>query len=86
MEGGMQRRPLTVTSILEYAGKVHANQEVISRNPEGDTSISTYATVHKHAQGVSLALKGLGVRSAIFEATFSGHPGVDSIPRTQYIF
>ncbi|KAA6427017.1 MAG: long-chain fatty acid-- ligase [Trebouxia sp. A1-2] len=62
MKGLMQDYPLVVTSILDYAAKYHAEQEVISRTVEGGTHRYTYADMHKRAQLCSLAFHKLGVR------------------------
>ena len=62
MKGLMQDYPLVVTSILDYAARYHAEQEVISRTVEGGTHRYTYADMHKRAQLCSLAFHKLGVR------------------------
>jgi len=62
MKGFMQDYPLVVTSILDYAARYHAEQEVISRTVEGGTHRYTYADMHKRAQLCSLAFHKLGVR------------------------
>ena len=62
MKGLMQDYPLVVSSILDYAAKFHAEQEVISRTVEGGTHRYTYADMHKRAQLCSLAFHKLGVR------------------------
>lgn len=62
MKGMMQDYPLVVTSILDYAARYHAEQEVISRTVEGGTHRYTYADMHKRAQLCSLAFHKLGVR------------------------
>lgn len=60
----MQDYPLVVTSILDYAAKYHAEQEVISRTVDGTggTHRYTYADMHKRAQLCSLAFHKMGVR------------------------
>ena len=62
MQGLMQDYPLVVTSILDYAAKFHAEQEVITSTVEGETHRYTYADMHRRSQMCSLALWKLGVR------------------------
>ncbi|KAL0026036.1 hypothetical protein WJX79_003492 [Trebouxia sp. C0005] len=71
MKGLMQDYPLVVTSILDYAAKYHAEQEVISRTVEGGTHRYTYADMHKRAQLCSLAFHKLGVREGSIVATLA---------------
>ena len=58
----MQDYPLVVTSILDYAAKFHAEQEVITRTVEGQVHRYTYVDMHKRCQLCALALWKLGVR------------------------
>ena len=58
----MQDYPLVVTSILDYAAKFHAEQEVITRTVEGEVHRHTYADLHRRSQLCALALCKLGVR------------------------
>lgn len=64
MDGGMQRYPLIVNSILDYAAKFHGEQVVATWMAEhpGSTHLVTYKELHKRSQLCSLALKSLGVR------------------------
>ena len=62
MKGLMQDYPLVVTSLLDYAEKFHAEQEVITCTVEGGIHRYTYADMHKRAQLCSLALYNLRVR------------------------
>jgi fatty-acyl-CoA synthase len=62
MQGLMQETPLVLNDILDYAARFHGDQEVISRNVEGETVVRTYAEIHTRAQQVALALKSLRVR------------------------
>jgi fatty-acyl-CoA synthase len=57
----MQSRKLTVPSILDHAARWHPEQEIISRNPEGVTVISTYADLHRRSKLCALALQGMGI-------------------------
>jgi hypothetical protein len=62
MRGLMQETPLIVNDILDYASRFHGDQEIISRNVEGETVVRTYKEVHTRAQQAALALKNCGVR------------------------
>ena len=48
-------------SILDHAARWHPEQEIISRNPEGVTVISTYADLHRRSKLCALALQGMGI-------------------------
>eukprot|EP00200_Dunaliella_tertiolecta_P004724 CAMPEP_0202360492 /NCGR_PEP_ID=MMETSP1126-20121109/13416_1 /ASSEMBLY_ACC=CAM_ASM_000457 /TAXON_ID=3047 /ORGANISM="Dunaliella tertiolecta, Strain CCMP1320" /LENGTH=572 /DNA_ID=CAMNT_0048954221 /DNA_START=64 /DNA_END=1782 /DNA_ORIENTATION=+ len=69
--GDMQKYPLLVNKILDYAAKWHKEQEVICRTPEGPITITTYAELAQRAQLCSLGLKSLGMREASMIATMS---------------
>lgn len=62
MDGLMQDYPLVLNSILDYASKFHAEQEVVTCTLEGGVHRYTYADMHKRAQLCSLALHHLGIR------------------------
>ncbi|KAK9809441.1 hypothetical protein WJX73_007789 [Symbiochloris irregularis] len=62
MEGTMQDFPLMVTSILDFAERWHGEQEVISREVDGETTVSNYRELARSARLTSLALRALGVR------------------------
>lgn len=71
MRGLMQEQPLVVTSILDYAAKVHGEQEVVSVSVEGAVERSTYRQVAVRAKLAALALKQLGVRRGDRVATLA---------------
>ena len=58
----MQDYPLVVPSILEYAARWQGTTEIVSINPEGDTSTSTYADLLVASRQCAAALRQLGVR------------------------
>lgn len=60
-----------VTSIIDYASVWHAEQEVVSRTPEGPIVITTYADIHRRSQYCALALQRLGVRKGSIVATLA---------------
>ena len=62
MKGLMQDWPLVVNSILDYAAKFHAEQEVITCTVEGPVHRYTYADMHRRSQLCALAMIKLGVR------------------------
>jgi acyl-CoA synthetase (AMP-forming)/AMP-acid ligase II len=62
MFGQMQDVPLLVSSLIEYAEKFHAEQEIVSRTVEGPIHRYTYADAGLRARRLAQALAGLGVR------------------------
>lgn len=64
MNGLMQKHPLVVNHVLDYAAKFHGEQTVATWMPEtpGQTQTVTYKDLHTRSKLCSLALKSLGVR------------------------
>jgi fatty-acyl-CoA synthase len=62
MFGQMQDAPLLVSSLIDYAGKFHAEQEIVSRTVEGPIHRYTYADAARRSRQLAQALTGLGVR------------------------
>ncbi len=61
MQGMMMQVPLLVSSIIEHAGTVHHDQEVVSRTAEGPIHRSTYGAVRERAKRLAQALDALGL-------------------------
>jgi fatty-acyl-CoA synthase len=61
MRGMMMEFPLTLSVILERAGKLFGSVEVVSRRPDGSLDRSTYAEFYHRARALAeaLALAGL---------------------------
>ncbi|GBF88992.1 long-chain fatty acid-ligase [Raphidocelis subcapitata] len=69
--GTMQRWPLVVTDLIEYAARWHGEQEVVSKNVEGATVITTYRDMRDRARLCALALTELGVGMGDVVATLA---------------
>ena len=62
MRGTMMDFPLTLTTILDRAGKYFAQVEIVSREPDGSIARTTYRDIYRRARCVAAALTGLGLR------------------------
>ena len=62
MQGLMQDWPLTVDRIIDHAGSVHGQTEIVTRSIEGPIVRTTYATINDRARRLTTALLDLGVR------------------------
>lgn len=54
--------PLTLTHLLERAGRVFPEREVVSRLPDGSRHRCTYADVYRRARALAEALQQAGMR------------------------
>ncbi len=62
MRSTMMQYPLTLTPLLERAGKLFPNVEVVSRLPGETTERSSYRQVHQGAVALAAALQKAGLR------------------------
>ncbi len=62
MRGTMMDFPLTLTTILERAGKYFPRVDIVSREPDGSLVRTTYGEVYRRAKSVAAALTRLGLR------------------------
>jgi fatty-acyl-CoA synthase len=62
MLGTMMNYPLTLTHILERAGRLFPEQEIVSRLPDHSLHRCTYAEVHRRARRLAEALQKAGLR------------------------
>src|SRR5271169_111003 len=62
MFGLMQQRPLLISSLVDYAATMHADREIVSRDPEGAIHRSNYGEVARRAKRLANAIEALGVR------------------------
>ncbi len=58
----MDDYPLTLTSVVERAERLHADREVISRAADGDVHRTTYGAVAQRSRRLAGALRDLGVQ------------------------
>jgi len=54
--------PLTLTPLLERAGKLFPNVEIVSRRPDNSIQRSTYANLYRRARALAAALQDYGVQ------------------------
>jgi fatty-acyl-CoA synthase len=62
MLGTMMQYPLTVTALLERAGKLFGGVEIVSRRPDRSLDRSNYANVYRRARELAAALDRAGMR------------------------
>jgi fatty-acyl-CoA synthase len=67
----MMRSPLTLIPLLERAGKLFPNVEIVARRPEGDLFRSTYADFYRRARALAGGLQRCGLRRGERVATLS---------------
>jgi acyl-CoA synthetase (AMP-forming)/AMP-acid ligase II len=61
MLGLMQNRPLLISGLVDYAASCHGDREIVSRDPNGLISRTTYTAVAERAKRLIPALEALGV-------------------------
>lgn len=61
MLGLMQNQPLLISSLIEYAARIHGETEIVSRLPEG-TNRSSWRTIHNRSKKLAQALLARGVK------------------------
>ncbi len=69
MRGTMMEFPLTLTAILERAGRCFPRSEVVSRRPDRSIHRYTYADFYRRARALALALHQAGIRHSDRVAT-----------------
>jgi fatty-acyl-CoA synthase len=62
MKGTMMRFSLTLASLLERAGKLFPNVEIVSSRPDNSIHRYTYGEMHQRARKLATALQALGLR------------------------
>ncbi len=61
MQGLMMETPLLISSLIEHAGRFHADTEIVTRTVEGPIQRQTYRDTHGRARTLAKALAALGV-------------------------
>ena len=61
MRGTMMDFPLTLVAVLERAGKLFPNVEILSRRPDRSVVRTNYGTFYKRARRLASALTKLGL-------------------------
>jgi fatty-acyl-CoA synthase len=62
MKGLMMDFPLTLPALINRAGKIFADVEVVSRQPDRRVARSTWGDVYRRSRRLANALTGLGLR------------------------
>jgi acyl-CoA synthetase (AMP-forming)/AMP-acid ligase II len=62
MQGTMMNYPLSLSHILERAGKVFPDREIVSRLPDRSLHRCTYADIYRRARQLAEALQKAGLR------------------------
>ncbi len=61
--------PLTLTALLERAGKLFPEVEIVSRHPDGSIHRTCYRELHRRARALASALQAAGLRQGDRVAT-----------------
>ena len=61
MKGTMMDFPLTLTSLLERAGKLFSRTEIVSRRPDGSTHRYAYSDLYQRARKLAAILQSSGL-------------------------
>src|SRR6202166_3586337 len=62
MRGLMMDFPLTLPSLVERAGRIFGDVEIVSRRPDRRLARSTWGDLYRRSQRLANALTGLGLR------------------------
>jgi fatty-acyl-CoA synthase len=61
MLGNMMHMPLTIGSLIDHAGRYHAQTEIISVDTSGGVEITNWKQVHKNSRRLGSVLKNFGI-------------------------
>ena len=61
MKGTMMQFPLTLDHLLERAGALFPNVEIVSSRPDNSIQRYTYGEMHRRARALAAALQELGL-------------------------
>jgi acyl-CoA synthetase (AMP-forming)/AMP-acid ligase II len=71
LTGLMMNRPLSISSIIDYAAEVHGNAEIVSANAHGEVSRRTYAATLPRIARLAHALRAMGIKPGDRVATLA---------------
>ena len=74
------RSPLTLIPLLERAGKLFSNVEIVSRRPDGEITRSTYGNFYHRARALAGGLQRAGLRRGERVATLMWNHGTHLEP------
>ncbi|MEM7417828.1 MAG: long-chain-fatty-acid--CoA ligase [Gemmatimonadota bacterium] len=61
MRGRMMQTPLLISSLIEHAGTVHADQEIVTRTVEGPIETGTWGQVRRRSKRLADRLQAFGI-------------------------
>ena len=62
MRGTIMNYPLTLSTILEHAGRLHGDQEIVSRHPDKSIHRYTFADFYRRSRQLAEALLHAGLK------------------------
>src|SRR5580704_8261733 len=71
IQSTMQRVPLSLNQILERAGKLYPQSQIVSRLPDKSRKVHTFAEFYARARRLAAALIALGLKKGDRVATLS---------------
>src|SRR5579871_3715994 len=75
MRGLMMEGPLLIQTLIEHAGRYHADTEIVSRTVEGPIHRYTYAAAERRSKQLAKALQrlGIGVGDRVATVAWNGY-------------
>ena len=71
MLGNMMFQPLLISSMIEHAGRYHADTEVISKNTDTSITVTNWVEIHQNSKRFANALQQLGLAQGDRVATIA---------------
>ena len=71
MLGNMMFQPLLISSMIEHAGRYHADTEVISKNTDTTITVTNWGEIHQNSKRFANALQQLGLAQGDRVATIA---------------
>lgn len=71
MLGNMMFQPLLISSMIEHAGRYHADTEVISKNTDTSITVTNWGDIHQNSKRFANALQQLGLAQGDRVATIA---------------
>ncbi len=71
LAGLMMNRPLSISSIIDYAAEVHGDTEIVSANAHGEIARTTYAATLPRIARLAHGLRALGIKPGDRVATLA---------------
>lgn len=71
MLGNMMFQPLLISSMIEHAGRYHADTEVISKNTDTSMTVTNWGEIHQNSKRFAKVLQQLGLAQGDRVATIA---------------